>query len=89
MIFFSSSLLIIAGEMLSNGDKQEVEIRGCSIWCVELIRDSLLELLEERGEKPQCEINSILLDYHLWDYARDHRDDLSAVPFHRTRCVYY
>ncbi|XP_005355348.1 queuosine salvage protein [Microtus ochrogaster] len=77
------------GEMLSNGDKQEVEIRGCSIWCVELIRDSLLELLEERGEKPQGEINSILLDYHLWDYARDHRDHMRAVPFHRTRCVYY
>ncbi|ERE80795.1 queuosine salvage protein isoform X5 [Cricetulus griseus] len=77
------------GEMLSNGERQEVEIRGCSIWCVELIRDCLLELLEKRGEKPQGEVNSVLLDYYLWDYARDHRDDMRGIPFHRTRCIYY
>lgn len=88
---YSDELLkrLLRGEMLSNGEKQEVEIRGCSIWCVELIRDCLLELLEERGEKPQSEINSILLDYHLWDYARDHREAMRGIPFHRTRCIYY
>lgn len=66
-----------------------MEIRGCSIWCVELIRDCLLELLEKRGENPPAEINSILLDYHLWDYAREHRGDMKEVPFHHTRCIYY
>ncbi|XP_019064324.1 queuosine salvage protein isoform X2 [Fukomys damarensis] len=77
------------GEMLSYGDKQEVEIRGCSLWCVELIRDCLLELIEKQSEKPHGEINSVLLDYYLWDYARDHRDDMKGIPFHRTRCIYY
>lgn len=88
---YSDELLkkLLEGEMLLNGDKQEVEIRGCSIWCVELIRDCLLELLEKRGETPLVEINAILLDYHLWDYAREHRDDMKGVPFHRTRCIYY
>ncbi|XP_052013301.1 queuosine salvage protein isoform X3 [Apodemus sylvaticus] len=88
---YSDDLLkkLLEGEMLLNGDKQEVEIRGCSIWCVELIRDRLLELLEKRGEKPPVEINSILLDYHLWDYAREHREDMKGIPFHRTRCIYY
>ncbi|KAM5258170.1 queuosine 5'-phosphate N-glycosylase/hydrolase [Hipposideros larvatus] len=77
------------GEMLSNGHRQEVEIRGCSLWCVELIRDCLLELIEKRGEKTSGEINSVLLDYYLWDYARDHREDMKGIPFHRTRCIYY
>lgn len=88
---YSDELLkkLLEGEMLLNGDKQEVEIRGCSIWCVELIRDCLLELLEKRGETPPVEVNAILLDYHLWDYAREHRDHMKGVPFHRTRCIYY
>lgn len=88
---YSDKLLkkLLEGEMLLNGDKQEVEIRGCSIWCVELIRDCLLELLEKRGESPPTEVNAVLLDYHLWDYARQHREDMRGVPFHRTRCIYY
>lgn len=77
------------GEMLSYGSKEEVEIRGCSVWCVELIRDCLLELIGKNGEKTSGEITSILLDYFLWDYARDHREDMKEIPFHRTRCIYY
>ncbi|XP_015416631.1 PREDICTED: UPF0553 protein C9orf64 homolog isoform X2 [Myotis davidii] len=88
---YSEGLLekLLKGEMLSYGSRQEVEIRGCSLWCVELIRDCLLELIEKKGEKTSEEINSILLDYYLWDYARDHRDDMKGIPFHRTRCIYY
>uniref|UniRef100_A0A8C5NTX5 Queuosine 5'-phosphate N-glycosylase/hydrolase n=1 Tax=Jaculus jaculus TaxID=51337 RepID=A0A8C5NTX5_JACJA len=80
---------LLKGEMLSYGDKQEVEIRGCSIWCVELIRDCLLELIGKESEKNKENINSIFLDYYLWDYARDHREDMKGIPFHRTRCIYY
>lgn len=79
----------LTGKMLSYGNRQEVEIRGCSLWCIELIRDCLLELIEKKGEKNSGEINSILLDYYLWDYARDHREDMKEIPFHRTRCIYY
>ncbi|XP_020822586.1 queuosine 5'-phosphate N-glycosylase/hydrolase [Phascolarctos cinereus] len=88
---YSDELLkkLLKGEMFSSGDKQEVEIRGCSVWCVELIRDRLLKLVEEKGVKICIEINSILLDYYLWDYARDHREDMKGIPFHRIRCIYY
>ncbi|XP_059957086.1 queuosine 5'-phosphate N-glycosylase/hydrolase isoform X2 [Mesoplodon densirostris] len=88
---YSDELLekLLKGEVLSYGNSQEVEIRGCSLWCVELIRDCLLELTEKKGEKTSGEINSILLDYFLWDYARDHREDMKGIPFHRTRCIYY
>ncbi|KAM6170356.1 queuosine 5'-phosphate N-glycosylase/hydrolase [Rhynchocyon petersi] len=87
---YSDELLkkLLKGEMLLYGDKQEVEIRGCSVWCVELIRDCLLELIGEKDETSSM-INSVLLDYYLWDYARDHRADMKRIPFHRTRCIYY
>ncbi|XP_048187297.1 queuosine salvage protein [Perognathus longimembris pacificus] len=88
---YSDKLLkkLLDGVMLSYGDKQEVEIRGCALWCVELIRDCLLELIEKSDGKANGEINSILLDYYLWDYARDHREEMKGIPFHRTRCIYY
>ncbi|XP_051822211.1 queuosine salvage protein [Antechinus flavipes] len=90
-IRYSDELLkkLLKGEMFPSGDKQEVEIRGCSVWCVELIRDQLLKLVEKRGIKIGVDINSVLLDYFLWDYARDHREDMKGIPFHRTRCIYY
>ncbi|XP_074136270.1 queuosine 5'-phosphate N-glycosylase/hydrolase [Sminthopsis crassicaudata] len=90
-IRYSDELLkkLLKGEMFPSGDKQEVEIRGCSVWCVELIRERLLKLVEKRGLKIGVDINSILLDYYLWDYARDHREDMKGIPFHRTRCIYY
>lgn len=88
---YSEELLekLIKGNELANGSKQEVEIRGCTVWCVELIRDRLLELIDKAGKNASREINSVLLDYYLWDYARDHREDMKAIPFHRTRCIYY
>ncbi|XP_029462080.1 queuosine salvage protein [Rhinatrema bivittatum] len=76
------------GGMFQNRDQQEMEIRGCSIWCVELICKHLAELLEKKGWKSK-NINPVLLDHYFWDYARDHREALKDIPFHRTRCIYY
>ncbi|XP_062969680.1 queuosine 5'-phosphate N-glycosylase/hydrolase-like [Cynocephalus volans] len=88
---YSDELLkkLFKGEMLSYRDKQEVEIRGCSPWCVELIRDCLLELIGKKGKKSNGEINSILLDYYLWDYAHDHREERKGISFPHTHCIYY
>ncbi|KAL8203340.1 UNVERIFIED_CONTAM: hypothetical protein K2H54_049142 [Gekko kuhli] len=77
------------GHMFQSGDKQEVEIRGCSIWCCELICNYLLDLYKKKGENMSEKINAVLLDYYLWDYARDHREDMKGIPFHRVRCIYY
>lgn len=77
------------GVMFQYGDRQEMEIRGCSIWCVELICDHVRELFKQKGQTMSEEINAIHLDHYLWDYARDHREDMKDVPFHRVRCIYY
>ncbi|NXU76912.1 QSPP protein, partial [Oreotrochilus melanogaster] len=77
------------GTIFQSGDKEEVEIRGCSIWCCALICKHLLELYEKKGQDMREKINAVLLDYYLWDYARDHREDMKDVPFHRVRCIYY
>ncbi|XP_078242259.1 queuosine 5'-phosphate N-glycosylase/hydrolase [Pogona vitticeps] len=77
------------GHMFQSGDIQEVEIRGCSIWCCELICKRLLDLYKKKGENMSERINAVLLDYYLWDFARDHREDMKEIPFHRVRCIYY
>ncbi|XP_068101238.1 queuosine 5'-phosphate N-glycosylase/hydrolase [Hyperolius riggenbachi] len=75
--------------LFQNGDREEMEIRGCSIWAVELVCESLQELFEKKGEKMNNEINPVLIDHFLWDYARDYREEIKVVPFHRVRCIYY
>ncbi|NXX11207.1 QSPP protein, partial [Podargus strigoides] len=72
-----------------SGDREEVEIRGCSIWCCALICNHLLELYKKKDQDMRDKINAVLLDYYLWDYARDHREEMREIPFHRVRCIYY
>ncbi|XP_053480342.1 queuosine salvage protein [Ictalurus furcatus] len=76
------------GELLSSGERREVEIRGCSIWCVEKIKNHLWQLVRERDGK-SCDINSALIDFYLWPYAKQHHGEMAHVPIHHTRCIYY
>lgn len=36
-------------------------------------------------------VNSILVDFFLWDYRRDNAEEIESkgIPFHRVRCIYY
>ncbi|KAG8432684.1 hypothetical protein GDO86_017069 [Hymenochirus boettgeri] len=77
------------GWLFNYGEEQEIEIRGCSIWAVELICERLRELFENEGKKMSNEINPVLIDHFLWDYARDYRLEINVVPFHRVRCIFY
>lgn len=75
----------VLGTVLPSGDEREVEIRGCSIWAVELIRQQVEEILGSL-------INSILIDYYLWDSATANvqlNDSSPDHPIHRTRSLYY
>lgn len=69
--------------VLGNGDEEEVEIRGCSIHAVELVK----ELAQEKIKN----VNSILIDHYLWDFRRKHNEEMvkKEIPFHKTYSIYY
>ncbi|XP_069589708.1 queuosine 5'-phosphate N-glycosylase/hydrolase-like isoform X2 [Ranitomeya imitator] len=77
------------GWLFKNGDREEMEIRGCSIQAVELIHEQVQELFKKKGGKRSNEVNPILINNFLWDFARDNRKAVDVVPFHRVRCIYY
>ncbi|XP_061529329.1 queuosine salvage protein isoform X1 [Phycodurus eques] len=77
-----------SGELLHSGDRREVEIRACSIWAVECIKARLGELARQQGGDSGV-INSVLIDFYLWPYAKKHHREMAHIPIHHTRCVYY
>jgi hypothetical protein len=34
-------------------------------------------------------VNAILIDHFLWDYRRDHAEEMADIPFHKVRCLFY
>ncbi|KAK9450100.1 uncharacterized protein V1518DRAFT_372029 [Limtongia smithiae] len=72
-------------QMIDHNDEREVELRGCSIWSVEVIKQALLR------EHPESKINSVLLDFYLWDTAKELQANMvrPSVACHRTRSVFY
>ena len=66
------------------GHTWEVQLRGCSIWCVELIRREMIK------KHPQAMVNAILIDFYLYDTVKEEEArGVSLAPHHRTRCIWY
>ncbi|CAO3655137.1 unnamed protein product [Mucor hiemalis] len=65
-----------------SGSKDEVEIRGNSIWAVELARERMEQI------DPSLRINAILIDFYIWDMAKEIQDQMT-VPTHCTRSCFY
>ncbi|PVZ96552.1 hypothetical protein BB558_007533 [Smittium angustum] len=72
--------------VLPSGHIYEIEIRGNSILVVELLRQEINKLLQQNG-KPG--INSVLLDFYLWDYAKKYSELMDHIPIHLVKSVYY
>lgn len=74
------------GGKLENGSEMEVEIRGCSIHAVELLRDYVSKKVDE-GKI----VNAVLIDHYLWDFRRFNAHEIAQMklPFHKTICIYY
>jgi len=87
---YSNELLDVLNKetIFTSGDVMEVELRGCSIECVEQIVDQTRLLLEQNGLKDKT-INSASMDYFLWCYRRSHSKEASKIPYHRVRSVFY
>ncbi|XP_071082919.1 queuosine 5'-phosphate N-glycosylase/hydrolase-like [Haliotis cracherodii] len=75
--------------LMKNGDRLEVEIRGCSIWATELVCEEARRLKEADTDSSDLQINSILIDEFLWDYRRAHVQETDSIPYHKVRCIYY
>lgn len=76
------------GEMFTPGEDIEIEIRGCSIWCVELIRREM----ERRHPEAKDQVNAVLIDFFLYDLCKEMegRGELGdMLGHHRCRSIYY
>ncbi|XP_011670677.2 queuosine salvage protein [Strongylocentrotus purpuratus] len=76
-------------KLFTPGERLEVEIRGCSIWAVELILQEMRRIRGEDLKKGDVIVNSIIIDFYLWTYCKDHRDVMAHIPIHKIRSIYY
>lgn len=79
-------------EQLMPGSTMEIEIRGCSIWAIELLLREMIKLHPEAKQK----INAILIDFFLYDTCKEQEAIAEAdgskeeiLPHHRTRSIWY
>jgi Potential Queuosine, Q, salvage protein family len=73
-------------EMMQSGEKCELELRGCSIWAVEMIRRQILK------HHPGAKVNSVLIDTFLYDSLKEKEAAggiTEMIPHHRTRSIWY
>lgn len=81
---------------LESGHSWEVQLRGCSIWAVELLRR---EIAREHPEAA-ARVNAVLIDFFLYDLAKEKEaqgvEGVSAevgsglaLPHHRVRSIWY
>ncbi|XP_014662412.1 PREDICTED: UPF0553 protein C9orf64 homolog isoform X1 [Priapulus caudatus] len=81
--------LLLKGHLFQSGDRKEVEIRGASIWAVELVLSKLRALLQTEGAAG-VHVNAVMVDFYLWDLIKAKTaEGSSQLPFHHIRCIYY
>lgn len=81
--------LNVTGGIMENGSQEEMEIRGCSIHAVELICAQVRSFLTSVNKADSFQVNSIIIDHFLWDFRRQHAEELSTIPFHKVVSVFY
>ena len=57
------------GKAIPSGHSWEVQLRGCSIWAVELIRREIA------NRHPEAAVNAVLIDFFLYDLAKEKEKD--------------
>ncbi|KAK4141185.1 uncharacterized protein C8A04DRAFT_39317 [Dichotomopilus funicola] len=85
-LFYSPPLeaAIRAKKDIPQGGSWEMQLRACSIWCVELLRKEIVR------QHPDTQINAILMDFFLYDTIKEMEDQGKEVaPHHRTRSIWY
>lgn len=71
-------------KLIPSGSLWECQLRGASIWCVEMIRREILK------QHPDTRINAILIDFYLYDCAKElEAKGTEILPHHRTKSIWY
>ncbi|KAK3387803.1 hypothetical protein B0H63DRAFT_165305 [Podospora didyma] len=69
---------------IPSGGSWEMQLRACSIWCVELIRREIMK------QHPKADINAVLIDFFLYDTIKAMElEGTDTTPHHRTRSIWY
>jgi len=69
---------------IDSGRSWEVQLRGCSIYAIELVRREILRAHLD------AEVNAVLIDFFLYDLAKEREMQGGlAAPHHRTRSIWY
>ncbi|XP_075242586.1 queuosine 5'-phosphate N-glycosylase/hydrolase-like [Convolutriloba macropyga] len=87
---YKHELIEILENEIEAGGLYEAEIRGCTIHAVDALVEALKKLKQE--EKPKYDnvtLNAMVVDFFLWEYAREHKAKVSKHPFHRVRSHLY
>lgn len=91
---YSDNLLerLATDPYLPKSSREECEIRAASIWSVELVRRRALQILKDQFnyvETSANPFNAIVIDFYLWDYAKDFSSKMDHIPIHKTLTVFY
>nr|POE71846.1 upf0553 protein [Quercus suber] len=76
------------GKLIPSGHSWEVQLRGCSIWGVELIRREILKIHPEA-----INVNAVLIDFFLYDLAKEREQEARSrgedmEKCHRVRSIW-
>ncbi|KAG8980973.1 hypothetical protein FRB90_007363 [Tulasnella sp. 427] len=97
IIDYAPSILakLKAGELLPYGSEPEVAIRAASILAVERVKEAIVASVGVETAARE-EVTSVLIDFFLWDLAKDVeagdvvlRQARTIPPVHRTRSIWY
>ncbi|KAK7948722.1 quinate dehydrogenase [Apiospora aurea] len=71
-------------DIIESGSSYELQLRACSIWCVELLRREI------NRAHPEAKVNAILIDFFLYDTMKQlEAEGKYTMPHHRTRSIWY
>ncbi|KAI1432143.1 hypothetical protein GGR50DRAFT_689183 [Xylaria sp. CBS 124048] len=85
-IGYSPPLQALIGrkEIIESGSNYEMQLRACSIWCVELLKREI------KRQHPEAKVNAILIDFFLYDTMKAmEADGKETMPHHCTRSIWY
>ncbi|KAF4576929.1 Queuosine 5'-phosphate N-glycosylase/hydrolase [Pleurotus pulmonarius] len=89
--------LLHSGAPLEYGSREELSLRAASIVAVERVREEICLLMRENGEDEDG-VTSVLIDFYLWDLAKEIEtgdgnvegvQTAAVAPIHRTRSIWY